>query len=176
MRLSALFHRQGHWGSERSRHSIKVIRSGSGWARRDPRPVFPSKPRWFITILFGPAEPPVAGSSPRCTHTAKSKGRGHPVDSTTPIQANAAFPASSWRCWKLFTDLFSSSPPLTPSSQKSVGSEIENHLLSPIPSPKRQFDFQWGCAVDVFARTRKVCLPAPSTVGDPRKRRNGIQA
>ena len=33
-----------------------------------------------------------------------------------------------------------------------VDSEIENHLLSPMPSPSRQLDFQWICGVDICAK------------------------
>lgn len=33
-----------------------------------------------------------------------------------------------------------------------VDSEVENHLLSLLPSPGRQLDFQWICGVDICAK------------------------
>lgn len=33
-----------------------------------------------------------------------------------------------------------------------VDLEVENHLLSLLPSPGRQLDFQWICGVDICAK------------------------
>lgn len=100
-----------------------------------------------------------------CKYTAKTKDRGCLDETATHIQA---YPGKCRIPAKLFEILkIVHRPPLLfhvidtfKYSEKSVGSEIENHLLSPVLSRQKQFDCQQDSEIDICARTQKAWFPA----------------
>ena len=117
-----------------------------------PQTCLPSKPRWFITILFGPAEPRVCMKQSLVQWHSQEQRKGVSSWDYSLYPGKFRIPVKLFEILKIVHRPLLIFPAMNTFNYPLVDSEIENHLLSPMPSPSRQLDFQWICEVDICAK------------------------